>query len=121
MEMKRLNGQTVSKLERMQLIQNGEVGALLLVAGEPGKEYLTTVSCPRIMTINTNDASTFGAVERGEVFSDTTLKDVLSCVTAPTSYIIMASSHWQTRLANSSLSKLEFMREAATIILHQGT
>ena len=93
----------------MQLIQNGKVGALLLVAGEPGKEYLTTVSCSRITTIKANDASAFGAVEWGEVFSDTTVKDVLSCGTAPTSHIIMASSHLQTRLANPSLSKLEFM------------
>ena len=115
--MKCLNGETLLKLERMPLIQNGKGGVLLLVAGKQGKEYLTTVSVPRIRTINTKDASAFGTVKLGDIFSDTMLKYVLSCGTASTSHMITASSYWQTRLTNSSLSKLELMGETAPIIL----
>ena len=62
--MVQLSNLTTSKLEEFMLLQNWDVGVLFLVAGDPGKEYITTIFCHGITTLNIQDVTTFRGIDR---------------------------------------------------------
>mmetsp|Transcript_7805 Transcript_7805/g.8952 ORF Transcript_7805/g.8952 Transcript_7805/m.8952 type:complete len:126 (+) Transcript_7805:170-547(+) len=45
-EWTQVNNKLLTPVERLQLIQDGEVGALLVLTRKPGKEFITAFSCP---------------------------------------------------------------------------
>ena len=102
------------------LLQNGDGGALLLVAGDPGKEYITTISYPCIITLNIQDATTFGGRDWEETFLDTALLQLLKSKATPIFHVVIASCHWKTCIKNSSQLKLEFMQATKPILVAPG-
>mmetsp|Transcript_40209 Transcript_40209/g.45763 ORF Transcript_40209/g.45763 Transcript_40209/m.45763 type:complete len:80 (-) Transcript_40209:105-344(-) len=62
-EMQRLNDLKELKLKILMHLQNSDVGDILMVSRKPGKEYITTISCPRVTTLNPANATYFGGVE----------------------------------------------------------